>query len=322
MEKEIKVLPIKMPMVTENDLFHNEMAWFLLVIASEILCCKGQKTDEELRVIKVFSIISKIRSCYTSISQASNFIKRRPTIKELDSNEEMTVIDYYNYHYDVIIHKLSTIRDLSFKLINQVFDLNLNNRSCNWDNIIKKREKILIPGVFEIQTLFYYLMEEIELDRNESSHNGSIDIRLFKNIDGLVQLSQWKRLGILSEDITGPDPMAKGTHCDYLLRFGKKEFLKKINNHKTMSLFCIHVLTCCISNKFKSDISKELLVKHSASIQKANCKIDSYARKINKLNHIIPYLIENNDTIEYLKNHGKDNNHRLLVSLVNEISSY
>lgn len=45
MENEIKVLPIKMPMVTENDLFHNEMVWFLLVIASEILCCKEQKTD-------------------------------------------------------------------------------------------------------------------------------------------------------------------------------------------------------------------------------------------------------------------------------------
>lgn len=176
---------------------------------------------------------------------------------------------------------------------------------------------IPIPGVLDIQTLFFYLMEEIKLDRNESSHNGSVNIRLFRNIDGLVQLSQWKRLEKLSEDITGPDPMAKGTHYDYLLRFGKKELLQKIKNHKVMSLFCIHVLTCCVSNKFKSDFSKEILNKYSDSIQKANYQIDSYARKINKIIHLIPYLIDNDKTIEYLKNHGKERNHRLFVSLVN-----
>ena len=128
MEKNIVELPVEMPLVTEEDLFHNEMVWFLLIIASKILCIKRQKTNDELRIIKVYSIVSKIGSCYTCINQACNFIKRRPTIKELDRNEEMTVIEYYNYHYDVIIHKLSTIRDLSIKLINQVFDLKLSDR--------------------------------------------------------------------------------------------------------------------------------------------------------------------------------------------------
>ena len=317
MEKKIVELSVEMPLVTEEDLFHNEMVWFLLVMASQILCVKRQKTDEELRIIKVYSIISKIGSCYTCINQACNFIKRRPTIKELDRNEEMTVIDYYNYHYDVIIHKLSTILDLSIKLINQVFDLKLSDRSCTWDNLLKKRDMISIPGVLDIQALFYYLMEEIKLDRNESSHNGAVEIRLFRDIDGLVHLSQWRRLEKLQKDITGPDPMASGTYYDYLLKSKKKELLKKIRNHKAMSLFCIHLLTCCISNKFKSDIPQELLDLHSDSIQKANHQIDSYGRKINKFSHLIPYLISNDKTFEYLKNHGKDKNQRLFVSLIN-----
>ena len=317
MEKNIVELPVEMPLVTEEDLFHNEMVWFLLIMASKILCIERQKTNDELRIIKVYSIVSKIGSCYTCINQASNFIKRRPTIKELDRNEEMTVIEYYNYHYDVIIHKLSTIRDLSIKLINQVFDLKLSDRSCNWENLLKKRDMISIPRVLDIQALFYYLMEEIKLDRNESSHNGAVEIRLFRDIDGLVHLSQWRRLEKFPQDIAGPDPMAKGTYYDYLLRSQKKELLRKIKNHKAMSLFCIHVLTCCISNKFKSIISKELLDQHFDSIQKANHQIDSYGRKINKLSHLIPYLINNDKTIEYLKNHGKDKNHRLFVSLVN-----
>ena len=317
MKKRIVELSVIMPLVTEDDLFHNEMVWYLLVMASQILCVKGKKTDEELRIIKVYSIISKIGSCYTCINQAYNFIKCRPTITELDNNEEMTVIDYYNYHYDVIIHKLSTIRDLSIKLINIVFELKLSDRNCNWDNLLKKREMISIPGVLDIQALFFYLMEEIKLDRNESSHNGAVEIRLFRDIDVLVQLSQLRRLGILPKDIIAPDPMAKGTYYNCLLMSRKKDLLRKIKNHKAMSLFCIHVLTCCISNKFKSDVSKELLDKYAESIQKANLQIESYGRKINKLAYLIPYLIDNDKTIEYLKNHGKDKNYRINVSLVN-----
>ena len=84
-----------------------------------------------------------------------------------------------------------------------------------------------------------------------------------------------------------------------------------------MSLFCIHVLTCCMANKFKSDIPEDLLDKYSEFIQKANRQIDTYGRKINKLNHLLPYLIEDDESIEYLKSHEKDKNYRLFVSLIN-----
>jgi hypothetical protein len=107
----------------------------------------GGKTEEEMQIIRVYGIINKILSCYKSINQASNFIKRRPTITELDNNEEMTVIDYNHFHYDVIVHKLSTIRDLSFKLINKIYSLQLKDRNCNWDNIWKKRNLIPVSGI-------------------------------------------------------------------------------------------------------------------------------------------------------------------------------
>ena len=317
-QKKIIELPIKMPLITEDDLFHNELIGYALYLAAGIfLESKNQKyTTEELYILRFYHIINRILSCYKCINQAYNFIKRRPTFKELDKNEEMTVIDYYNYHYDVVIHKLSTIKDLSFKLINKVFDLKLKDKDCTWNSIRSKKDLIFISGVLDIQTLHYHLMNETILDRNESSHNGSVDIKLFRNIDGLVQISQWKRLELLSEDDIGPDPMEKSTYYDYLQRLGKKELLRKIKNHKAMSLFCIHILTCCMANKFKSDISKELLDKYSTYIQKANCQIDTYERKVNKLGHLLPYLIENDKSIEYLKSHEKDKNHRLFVTLV------
>ena len=95
--------PIEIPLVIEDDLYHNEMICFVLYLTAEILGNNKKKTDEELNLIRAFNIITNIMSCFKSINQASNFIKHRPTFKELDKNEEMTVIDYYNYHYDVVI---------------------------------------------------------------------------------------------------------------------------------------------------------------------------------------------------------------------------
>lgn len=318
-QKTIVELPIVIPLITEDDLLHNEMIGYTLYLSAGILLNSQTdgKTEDEMQIIRVYGIINKILSCYKSINQASNFIKRRPTITELDNNEEMTVIDYYNYHYDVIIYKLSTIRDLSFKLINKIYSLQLKDRNCNWDNIWKKRNLISVPGILDIQTLLYNFMEEIQRDRNESSHNGTIDIRTFKDIDGFVQMSQWKRMGKLPEEVIGPDPMAKGTYYDYLLKKKKNELLAKISNFKTASLFCIHVLTCCMANKFISDIPRDILEKYSEFIQEANHGIDAYKRKINKLDQLFPYLIRNDGAIERIKNQRTNEIFRFMVSFHN-----
>lgn len=316
MEKKIIDLPIDIPLVIEDDLLHNEMIGYVLFLTGGILqnSQTDEKTEVEMQIIRVYGIINKILSCYTSINQASNFIKRRPTIRELDKNEEMTIVDYYNYHYDVIVHKLSTIRDLSFKLINKIYSLQLKDRNCNWNNIWKKRNLISVPGILDILYLLFYLMDEVQMDRNESSHNGSIVIGILKDIDGVVQLSQWKRMGKLPEDVIESDPMAKGTYYDYQLKKKKKEFLAKISYFKTASLFCIHVLTCCMANKFKSDIPQDLLDKYSEFIKKAEQSIDAYKRKINKLNQLNPYLIRNDKAIERVKNKKANEIFRFMVS--------
>lgn len=319
-QNKIIELPITIPLITEEDLLHNEMIGYVLFLTVGILQnsqTTGVKTEEEMQIIRVYGIINKILSCYKSINQASNFIKRRPTITELDNNEEMTVIDYYNYHYDVIVHKLSTIRDLSFKLINKIYSLQLKDRNCNWDNIWKKRDLISVTGIFDIQTLLYNFMGEVQRDRNESSHNGSIDIRSFKDIDGFVQMSQWKRMGKLTEDVIESDPMSKGTYYDYLLRKKRKELLAKIKMYKTVSMFCIHVITCSMANRFKSNIPQDLLDKYSELIQKANQGIDSYKRKINKLDQLLPYLIKNDEAIERVKNKKANEIFRFMVSFHN-----
>ena len=301
MEKRANDKPIEIPLITDGDLQNNEMVCFVLFVAADILL-KKDRTNEELHVIQVFEIITKIQSCFKCIDQACNFIKRRPTVKELDKNEEMTVIDYYNYHYDVVIHKLSTIRDLSLKLINQVYNIKLKDKDCNWNNISRNKDSITTAGVLNIQALYYHLMKVIEDERNESSHNGAIEIKIFNYIDILVRISQLKRLELIPSDMEIEYPMAKGTYYEYLLRYKKYELQERIRTYKSVSLFCIHLLTCCMSNKFKSEISEELLAHHSEAIQKANNKIDTYEKKSNKLSFFYHWLIKHDKLMESLKN--------------------
>lgn len=144
-------------------------------------------------------------------------------------------------------------------------------------------------------------MKEIEEERNESSHNGSIDIIILDYLGSLALISQLKRLDKIPEDSRVDDPLAKGTYYDYLLRRRKKELLERINTYKITSLFCIHVITCCMSNKYKSDFSQEFLAKYSEVIQKANQNINTYNRKINKLKYLIPWIVRNDETMESLK---------------------
>lgn len=84
-----------------------------------------------------------------------------------------------------------------------------------------------------------------------------------------------------------------------------------------MSLFCINVLTCCMSNKYKSSIPTDLSTKYSSFIQKANYQIDNYGKKVNKLKFLFPFLEINDKSIEYLKGNGKKGNYKLIVSIVN-----
>ena len=134
---------------------------------------------------------------------------------------------------------------------------------------------------------------------------------------GFSPLSQLNRLKKVPKEIVGYDPLTKGTYYDSQLRKEKKELLKKIDNYKVMSLFCINVLTCCMSNKYKSSIPTDLSTKYSSFIQKANYQIDNYGKKVNKLKFLFPFLEINDKSIEYLKGNGKKGNYKLIVSIVN-----
>lgn len=76
------------------------------------------------------------------------------------------------YHYDVVCHKVSTIKDLYFKLTNQTYNLGLGNEECKWKKINENKNIIDNPVLFEYFDANEKLNSTIKRRRNASSHDG------------------------------------------------------------------------------------------------------------------------------------------------------
>lgn len=84
------------------------------------------------------------------------------------------------YHYDIICHKVSTLKDLYFKIINKIYRLGLEKPT--WNNIKKQKDKINNEHLFTILEDNYSLMESIDNERNMSSHEGNIHLSLLNEL--------------------------------------------------------------------------------------------------------------------------------------------
>lgn len=284
-ENNKKVLTL--PLVTFNDLHNNELCKLVLMLSCRIFKKKKRPNEIERYVLDVFDIINNIQEGFTNINRAKGFIQRRPNQAQLDSNEEMTVPEYYMYHYDVVIHKLSTIRDLSYKLINAIFKLDLDERNCNWNGILKRKEKISALGIMNLMQLYYAALYNIETQRNVSTHSGKLELQFLKYIDYCTFISKAIRL----YGFNCKDPMAKRTYNQYVLRKNKKQLLEHIDLYQNASMFFIHALTCCLKRTFYDNLSDDFKTEYSAEIGKAEELVDRHERKFNRLIHIFDCLI-------------------------------
>ena len=72
-------------------------------------------TDNEKFILELFYILSDIENCLSSIENACVFVKRFYG-KSYFEKCKINIIDYSLYHYDVLCYKISTLKDLYFKL--------------------------------------------------------------------------------------------------------------------------------------------------------------------------------------------------------------
>ena len=278
---------LNLPLITQDDFHNNELWWSIIILASQILSNKRERKEQDKYVLEIFDILNRIDNCFITINRAKGFISCRPCTKRLDKNNQMTIIDYYLYHYDIVIHKVSTIRDLSYKLINVVFNLNIEDEKCGWNSILKHKDTIAIPGIMNLQQLYFKMLEKVENERNKSTHSGIIELPFLKDIAILTSMSQMKRLNTIPYS----DPMAKGSYNEYLLLKKKKELINLIKHLHDISLSFIHILVCCLGRPFHDNLSEDLKSEFKLELIRAEEFVDKYKNKNNKLTYIFDWLI-------------------------------
>lgn len=290
---------LSIPLIAQDDLYHNELWWLVTILTSRIVKEKNNRNETSNYVLEVYNIIRKIGNCISSINQSKGFIHRRPSIKQLDNNDQMTITGYYIYHYDVVVHKLSTIRDLSYKLINAICKLGLDDDCCKWQHIKNKENQIPVSGIMNLQQLYYKLVEEIEKERNESTHSGEIDLKFLIEIDLIVSTSQAIRLYNIPLH-EGWDPMEKGSYNERLLHKKKKELLERIEHFQNITIFFIHALSCCLNNVFRNNLPDNFKIEFKKEFDHANDIINKYEKKNNKLIDIIDWLLDLDEAVKIL----------------------
>lgn len=138
-------------------------------------------TNNEEYVKNSHDIQEAIISSLESIDYAIRFIGEYGENDYL-KNDFIPFDKFAAYHYDVICHKVSTLKDLYFKLTNQIYNLGLGSKECKWKNIEDKKNTINNTALFELFEANRVLNSDIKNRRNNSSHDGKLSIPFLHDI--------------------------------------------------------------------------------------------------------------------------------------------
>ncbi len=161
---------------------------------------------------------------------------------------------YAVYHCDVIYHKISTTHDVLLKLINAVYNLELQNNNCKYKEIEKRKTDIDNDMLFELIDAFYKLTKKINDQRNSSSHDGKLKIPALNDIRSYLLLCKIKEK---YPHIYSQDKNYEKNSLQYNSQIynAKDKIIKEFSVHR-YNVFCItRCILCTMYDKLLYTIS-------------------------------------------------------------------
>lgn len=136
----------------------------------------------------IYMLYRSVESCLDSINYAISFISRYGT-KDYMRKDFVPFDKFCLYHFDVICHKVSTLKDLYFKIVNKVYKIGLEKPT--WNALRKYKDEINNEHLFSILEANFSLMEAIDNKRNESSHEGNIRLSILNDLSLYLMASSF-----------------------------------------------------------------------------------------------------------------------------------
>lgn len=142
-----------------------------LYIKTENTSSNPPNPTEKLKYLtEVFDKTNKLNQCIDQIRFIKTFITRFPAKRYYESND-IDILDWINYHFELLFYKLHTINDLMKLVVNTVYQLNLEPRKCTWSSLTNFIDESSEP--MQLINKFFKTFENQINARHESSHRGS-----------------------------------------------------------------------------------------------------------------------------------------------------
>jgi len=294
------------PKIAIDDIAKNDFSIICTYLASGIILEAEKRkgydinknnyhlfSDKEKFILDSFYILSNINDCLSSIEYACMFMKRFYG-KDYYKNHQINIVNYSLYHYDVFCYKISTLKDLYFKLVNHLYSLNLKERACTWDNIKKKEVNINNSFLFSMLRQNYEFLSFIDKRRNKSAHEGEIKHKAFESISPYVALTMYADK--IPSGIGNGAIITRGSWLELELKASRKLFLEEVEVCRYNSFTFTRCILCSLSDRFNSMIDKGIKEQYSEKMEKAievivknrNCINNAHLESCPNSNIIIP----------------------------------
>lgn len=210
---------------------------------------------EELYVYELYEMVLAANNCLEAINYACKFVSEYQEQDYL-KNETIPFDKFCLYHYDVICHKISTLKDLYLKIVNHIYELNINKNECSWKEIEGKKQQIGNPSLFDIFDDNFKLMKGLEKKRNASSHDGVIHSEKLCNIQLYLAMSSAQEH---FSDIIPKNPIYDKSSKEYKaqIEIAHHDFFREIE--------IIRYNAIAITREFYNNVSEQLL--HQLSVK-------------------------------------------------------
>ena len=168
-------------------------------------------------------------------------------------NNQINEEQYTTYCYDSIIHKISTIKDLEFKLIHKLYGLPTKNGKYSWNTIFDHKKVINNDKLFA----FYENKSNFDFTsylvgkRHLSSHEGKLSMRHFKDVSRLLFIRDISNNPLYKEIPSGD--YANGFYASLQIKNSRKEAIKYAKAFDELKDYEEHISILVEDNEYKKE---------------------------------------------------------------------
>lgn len=127
-------------------------------------------------VLQTRVLMTTIEKCLKCLDDSIIYIRKFYNRTKCDENH-ISYVDFVEYHTDMFNYKLSTIKDLSHKLVLHIYAEKTKDNKYEWKTVEKCIKKYGNNALLDLYNEAFPLFSYVTTKRHSSAHDGKTDIK-------------------------------------------------------------------------------------------------------------------------------------------------